>query len=247
MIEALSFLTVAGRGRSPSPAAVAWFPVAGALIGLAVGGAWWGAGELWSPAVAAAVVVGVDLALTGLLHLDGLADSADGLLPHMERERRFAVMAEPAVGAFALGVVPTVLLLRWSAFASLDEDAVLIAGLWCAARTVMAVGLTTLPYVGAGLASAFLPAEDEDPAAVTARRSAVALGTATTGGLLALVILVVGPEGPASGAAAFAGAVVAGLAVLEVARRRIGGFTGDVLGAAGIVAETVGLLTVAAW
>jgi adenosylcobinamide-GDP ribazoletransferase len=245
VIEALSFLTVAGRGRAPTPAAVAWFPVAGAVVGLAVGGSWWAAGEIWSPGVAAVVAVAVDLALTGLLHVDGLADSADGLLPHLPQERRLEVMAEPTVGAFALSVVPVVLLLRWSALASLEPDALFVAGLWCASRTLMAVGLTVLPYVGGGLAAGFLPSEEEDQASATSRRATVAMGTAVSGGLLALVLLLVGVGWP--GAFGFALAVVAGLAVLELARVRVGGCTGDVLGAAGVVAETVGLLVVAAW
>lgn len=251
MIEALGFLTVLGRGRSPSPGAVAWFPMAGAVVGFAVGFAWWAGGEVWSPAVGAAVAVAVDLALTGLLHLDGLADSADGLLPHLPRERRLAVMAEPTVGAFALGVVPTVLLLRWAGLASLHPDVLVVAGLWCAARTVMAVALTTQPYArgtasgGGGLASAFLPTEDEDADAATSRRAVVAMGTATSGGLLSMVLLLVGAGW--AGAFAFAGAFAAGIGVVELGRRRLGGFTGDVLGAAGIVAETVGLLVAAAW
>ena len=245
MIEALSFLTVAGRGRAPTPAAVAWFPLAGAAVGLVVGASWWVAGEIWSPAVAAAVAVAVDLAVTGLLHLDGLADSADGLLPHLPRERRLEVMAEPTVGAFALGVVPVVLLLRWSALTSLDPDVLLITGLWCLSRTLMAVAMTTLPYVGRGLATSFVPTEEEDPSAATSRRATVAMGTAMTGGLFALALLLVGAGW--AGAVAFAGAVVFGVAVLELARTRVGGFTGDVLGATGLVAETVGLLVAAAW
>jgi adenosylcobinamide-GDP ribazoletransferase len=245
VIEALSFLTVAGRGRAPTPAAVAWFPLAGLAVGLVVGTSWWAAGEIWSPAVAAAIALAVDVAVTGLLHVDGLADSADGLLPHLPRERRLEVMADPAVGAFALGVVPVVLLLRWAALASLEPDILLLAGLWCVSRTLMAVAMTVLPYVGRGLATAFVPSEDEDPMASLSRRSTVAMGTATTGGLLALAVLLVGAGW--AGAVAFTGAIVLGLAVLELARSRLGGFTGDVLGAAGLVAETVGLLVAAAW
>ncbi|HJR24158.1 MAG TPA: adenosylcobinamide-GDP ribazoletransferase [Acidimicrobiales bacterium] len=245
MIEALGFLTITGRARRPSPAAVSWFPLAGTVVGLAVGTSWWVAGEIWSPAVAAAVVVAVDLALTGLLHLDGLADSADGLLPHLSRERRLAVMAEPTVGAFALGVVPVVLLLRWAALASLEPDVLLVAGLWCASRTLMAVALSVLPYARAegGLASAFLGA-DADGADLRTP-GPVALATALIGGNLALVLVALGSSW--AGAFGFAAAVVAGLLVLELARVRLGGHTGDVLGATGLVAETAGLLVAAAW
>ena len=81
MRAALAFLTPLGGARNPTPRALPWFPVIGALIGLGVGGAWWGAGEVFPPAVAAGVAIVVGLALTGMLHIDGLADSADGLLP----------------------------------------------------------------------------------------------------------------------------------------------------------------------
>ncbi len=239
MIAALGFLTVVGRAQRPNEETVQWFAPAGALVGLAVGASWWVAGEIWSPAIAAAVVLAVDLALTGMLHLDGLADSADGLLPHLPRERRLEVMAEPTVGAFALGVVPVVLLLRWAALASIAPNVLLLGGLWCASRTLMAVGIGALPYARGegGLASAFAGA-------------AHPLAVALRGGNLAILLVVlagIGSLGMVASVAGFAAAVVAGLAVLSLGRRRLGGYTGDVLGAAGMVAETVGLLTVAAW
>jgi adenosylcobinamide-GDP ribazoletransferase len=235
VIGALSFFTVLGRGRPPGPGDVVWFPVVGLLVGAVVGGAWWGAGELWPPVVAAALVVVVDLALTGMLHLDGLADSADGLLPHMDRERRLAVMRQPDVGAFGVGAVVGVLLLRFAAFASMVPDAGLVAGLWCAGRTVMAVGLTSLPYArsGGGLASAFGGRRSWAPVLVLGAVGSVAAAVA-------------GDQ--VQGAVAVAVAALGGAAVLAVGRARLGGYTGDVLGAAGLVAETVGLLAAsAAW
>src|SRR5438270_6425182 len=144
--QALAFLTPVGGAAVPSPEALPWFPVVGGGIGAALGGVWWIAGELWPPLVAAAVVVAADLALTGLLHLDGLADSADALLPHLTRDQRLDVMAAPDVGAFGVGVAATALLLRWSALAVLRPDPALLAGLWCGSRTLMATVVTTVPY-----------------------------------------------------------------------------------------------------
>lgn len=221
--QAIAFLTPVGGAATPSPKALPWFPVVGAGIGAALGGVWWVAGELWPPVVAAAVVVAADLALTGLLHLDGLADSADGLLPHLPRERRLDVMAAPDVGAFGVGVAGAVLLLRWSALAVLRPDPALLAGLWCGSRTLMATVATTVPYArDEGLATAFL------------------------GGPLTWPIAVVGAviAGVLAGVAAVG--VLAGLLVVALAKRRVGGFTGDVLGAAGVVGETAGLLVAAA-
>lgn len=225
MKAAFAFLTVLGRATAPHARAVAWFPVVGAITGAGVGLVWWGAGEWWSPAVAAALAVTVDLALTGMLHLDGLADAADGLLPPLPRERRFAAMAAPDTGAFALGVVAAVVLLRFATLASVVDpgarDVATVVALWAAARACMAVTMGTVPYVGRGVASGFA-------------------GSGKVFPLLALVAaLVVHAGAVAACTAAFA-------LVVLFARRRIGGFTGDVLGAAGMVGETVGLLVLSA-
>jgi adenosylcobinamide-GDP ribazoletransferase len=229
---ALSFLTSVGRGRQPGPRTLDWFPLAGALIGLGLGAVWWGAARVWSAQLAAALVVVADLAVTGLLHFDGLVDSADGLLPHLDRERRLAVMSSPEVGAFGVGVGVVVVLLRWAALSAIRPSVILLVALWCLSRTGMAIVVRTQPYArsGGGLVSAF---------AGTPRWAPLILGVAVSLGLAYAWRL---PAGAVSTAAA----VVAGGAVVLLARRRIGGFTGDVLGAAGIVAETAGLIVAAA-
>ena len=237
MRAALAFLTPLGGARAPSPAALRWFPAVGLLVGLAVGLAWRGATELWAPAVAAALAVSADLALTGMLHVDGLADSADGLLPHLgppaqARPRRLEIMAEPTVGAFGVTVVVATLLLRWAALSSMAADVWLVCGLWVLSRSLMAAVLTSVPYAReGGLAGAFLGAPG----------GAVA---AAAGGLVAAVLVIAGVGLPA--VAVVAAALAAGAGVVVLAVRRLGGFTGDVLGAAGVVAETVGLVVASA-
>src|SRR5262249_21353492 len=149
------------RARPPTRQAAVWFGPAGALIGAVLGALWWGTTNVWPAPVAAAIVVAADLAITGLLHVDGLADSADGLLPHLDRERRLAVMATPDVGAFGVAVVAAVLLLRVTALTAIDPQGwraiALLAAFWCAARASMAVTMTMVPYArDAGLASSFL-------------------------------------------------------------------------------------------
>jgi adenosylcobinamide-GDP ribazoletransferase len=233
VIEALGFLTVLGRAERPTPATLRWFPLAGLVIGLAVGAAWWVAGEAWSAGVAAALAVLVDLGLTGLLHLDGLADSADGLLPHLPRERRLGVMGEPTIGAFAVAAVVAVLLLRWSALASHAPDLLLLGALWCASRTLMAAAVSTIPYARAegGLVTTFQGDGDGWVLGALGGAGALVAGTLADG---------------FGGLVAVAGALVAGVGVLAFGRRQLGGYTGDVLGAAGVVAETIGLVIAAA-
>ena len=231
MRAALGFLTVVGGATPQDDRAPAWFGVIGALVGLAVGGAWWAAGELWPPLLAAVIAVGVDAALTGFLHLDGLADTADGLLPPVDRARRLAIMATPDIGAFGVAALVVVLVARVAALATLAPEVALVAGLWAATRAGMALTMALVPYARArGIATAFA-GRSAAPAAATA--------------VVALAVVVValggwaGPVTAAAAAAAFA-------AVVALAARRIGGYTGDVLGAAGVVAETVGLVVAAA-
>ncbi|HSH23156.1 MAG TPA: adenosylcobinamide-GDP ribazoletransferase, partial [Acidimicrobiales bacterium] len=158
MLAALAFLTAVGRPTPPTPTALSWFPVVGAAIGLTVGATWWVVAQVWPPLVAGTVVVTVDLALTGALHLDGLADSADGLLAHgLDPGRRLDVMAEPAVGAFGVAVVVMTLLVRTAALAMLAPAPLLVGALWSASRTAMAVVALSLPYARpGGLAAPFL-------------------------------------------------------------------------------------------
>ena len=229
MRRALSFLTPVGGAVAPSPSALAWFPVVGAMLGLVLGGVWWLADRLWVAPVAAAVVVAADLALTGMLHFDGLVDSADGLLPPLERGRRLEVMADPAAGAFGVGVAVVVLLLRWASLAALAPAPWLLAALWSGSRLVMAGVAQSVPYARpGGLAGAFLEGGRRRlPAGVL---------------LVGVLALLAGGDGLV-GVVALA-VVAAGVVALAV--RRLGGFTGDVLGAAGVVGETAGLLAAAA-
>ncbi len=230
MRRAVAFLTVFGGAAAPSAATLSWFPVVGAGMGLALGGIWWAAEVLWAAPVAAALVVGADLALTGMLHFDGLVDSADGLLPPLEPARRLEVMADPAAGAFGVGVAVVVLLLRWASLATLAPSPVLLGALWCASRLAMAQFARTVPYARpGGLAGAFLDGGG--------RRLPV-------GGVVLGAVLVAFGAGDAAVGVAVLG--LAAAAVMALAVRRLGGFTGDVLGAAGMVGETAGLLAAAA-
>jgi adenosylcobinamide-GDP ribazoletransferase len=237
MRSAFAFLTVLGGHAPPSRRAPAWFAVVGAALGLAVGALWWAAAEVWPPGVAAVVAVAAGAGLTGMLHLDGLADAADGLLPPLPRARRLEVMATPDVGAF--GVVALVLVLgaQVAALAGLAPDPVLLAGLMASSRAAMAVTLGVVPYARGpgGLAAAFGAVRTEGRRAVP---------WAVAAGLGAGVLAVVVPWGW-PGVAVAVGLVAGFQAVVLLAVRRLGGYTGDVLGAAGVVGETVALMVAA--
>lgn len=242
MRSAFAFLTPFGRSSTPTPSTLAWFPTVGGVVGLAVGVVWWLSARAWPPLVAGALAVVADLALTGFLHFDGVADAADGLLAPMTKERRLAAMADPAIGAFGALAVGAVLLVRWSSLAAQLPAPLVVAGLWCASRTAMAVVTLTMPYARpGGLAEAFVHREagDDTGDERTLIASAVVAGAVASVGLVVLARGVAGLAALGAELAAFA-------AVVLLARRRLGGFTGDVLGAAGVVGETIGLLILAA-
>ena len=231
MCQAFAFLTVLGRSTTPTPRALPWFPVVGLLLGATVGGSWWLFTKMFPPTVAAALAIGVDLALTGMLHLDGLVDSADGLLPHLSRDRRLEVMRTPDAGAFGVGVAIVVLLLRVACLSSMSPELLVVAGVWCASRAMVAVAPARLRYArDSGLATVFtggpggwLPLTALIPATILA---AIAIGW--------------------PGFATVAATIVSAVVVLAFARVRIGGFTGDVLGASILVGETAGLVVASA-
>jgi len=237
--RALAFLTPlpVGTNEPPDRRTFAWFPVVGALIGLTLGTVWWLAERWWPPAVAAGLVVVADLALTGMLHIDGLIDSADGLLPHLGpdgpdgRERRLEVMAQPDIGAFGVAIAIAVTGLRFAALASMAPSVLLLAGVWAASRSSMAVIGGVLPYARAHGLGSGLQAAAWKPIGLYGLIGSVSLGALTGSRLNEVAVATV-----------FLGAG----AVALFAKRRIGGYTGDVLGAAAVIGETVALVIASA-
>lgn len=232
MRSAVAFLTAVGGSREPDARTLDWFGVVGAGLGAVLGLIWWSTERAWTPGIAAAIVVLADLGLTGMLHFDGLLDSADGLLPPMDRLRRLEVMASPETGAFAVGAGVAVLLLRWAALSAVKPTLLLLAGLWCVSRTGMAAAARYLRYARpeGGLATAL---------AGNARPWTLVIGAA---GALGLAVA----WRPLAGSVAVLSALAIGGLVLWIAHKRIGGYTGDVLGAFGVIAETAGLVVAAA-
>jgi adenosylcobinamide-GDP ribazoletransferase len=234
MAEAVALLTPIGGARPLSSRAVPWFAVVGALIGLAVGGVWWGANELWPPLVAAAITVVADVALTGMLHIDGLADSADGLLPHADRQRRLAIMDEPATGAFGVTAVVVVVALELAALTSMDIDVLLVVAVWATARFAAAIAVATIP-------TAQRSGADRGMGELVAGAS-----TRTIVATAAPLLLVLAVDANLAKLAACVAVPIGAVGVLWLARRRLGGVTGDVLGAMIVVGQTAGLLMGAA-
>jgi adenosylcobinamide-GDP ribazoletransferase len=184
------------------------------------------------PAALVAVLAG--LALTGALHEDGLADTADGFFGGHDREQRLAIMSDSRHGTFGVLAIVLSVLLRAAALAEIGE--VVQVGL--ALIAAHAASRAALPLAMRILA----PARAEGLGAAAGRpRLPLAVTALVIGTVLALAAL-----GPWRGALAIAlsGSALLGSGVM--AQRRIGGYTGDVLGAFQQVAEIVMLLTAAA-
>src|SRR5215216_473456 len=114
-----------------------WYPFVGLVIGALTWLAWKGTIFAFPPLIGGVLTLMVWAALTGGLHLDGLADCCDGLLASTTVERRLEIMKDPHVGAFGVIGLILVLLLKASALASLSSASsfgILLAGSfgrWC--------------------------------------------------------------------------------------------------------------------
>jgi adenosylcobinamide-GDP ribazoletransferase len=216
-------------------ARAAWaYPVAGAVIGLIAAGMGWIAFALgMGPNLAAAAVL-VTLALTtGAMHEDGLADTADGLWGGDTPERRLQIMGDSRIGAYGVLALILITLARWSALATIFATGSVFAPVVAAAalsRVPMVVLMQALPRVRAGGLS------DQ----VGAPGGSAVWGAVVVGAVIGFMLL-----GGAIFAAVFAMVTAAGF-LAHVASARIGGQTGDILGASQQLCEVAVLAAIIA-
>jgi adenosylcobinamide-GDP ribazoletransferase len=222
---AASFLTLLPLGARDGPAAGAlvraapFFPLVGAALGAAIGAAAIGLSAALPALLAGLLAVALELILTGALHVDGLADSADALGAR-SRERALAIMRDHALGAYGASALALDLLVKAAALGALAESRALapIVAVLALSRAAPLPLARLLVYARQGEGTGRLLAERAATGSVLAGAgSATAIAVAAVGlDALALLLCAV--------------AVTAAVGVL--ARRRIGGVTGDVMGAA---------------
>lgn len=239
---AVRFLTVLpwpGAPETPGPAdfakAVARFPFVGLVVGVLlvlIDGA---LGLFFPLPVRSVGVVAALALLSGGLHLDGLADWADGMGGGDSPESRLRIMKDSSCGPMGAAAISLVLLVKYTALISLPGpgrwQALLVAPVL--ARATMAVLLAFLPYArpGGGTGAAF--AQTVSPGE----------GYAAVGWALALCVVLGGLGGLI--AALGAAALTAGLR--HLLRVKLGGGTGDAYGAGGELGEGLSLALCAAW
>jgi adenosylcobinamide-GDP ribazoletransferase len=239
-VAALAFLTripvgrwVALGGGDVARGSVL-FPVVGAGIGALVALTVTGLDARLTVLLAAALAVAVEALLTGAIHFDAVADSADAL-GAPSPERALEIMREPAIGAFGATALLLDVAVKVAALAAVatGPDAVLaVAAAYGLGRTAPLVLGWALPYARAegGSGSLFTGGTGE-----VSRALGAGIG-------VGLAVALLGSRG-----LVLVGAVALTLAVVGfAAQRRLGGVTGDVLGAATELATTAALVAAVA-
>lgn len=199
-----------------------YMPAAGGLIGLSVAVVHLGVARIFDPILAALLSTAAGLLLTGCLHEDGFADVCDGLGGGRTRAAALEIMRDSRLGAYGvvgLGVMLALKVLTLGAMPVGVAAMALVAG-HTTSRASLVLVIATSHYArseGAGKPVA---------GAMRARDLGLALGT---GGLALGLLLPV--AGPLASAAGFAGLVLGHLAMRARFERRLGGYTGDCLGA----------------
>lgn len=210
------------------------FPIVGLIVGVImclVGALAMGIGL--NAQITAALVIAAAILATGAMHEDGLADCVDGFWGGYAPERRLEIMKDSQIGTYGVLALIVMFILRWGAVVSLTTGAfhwgALIA---CAvlSRAMMPLIMSTQPHARTqGLAQS-VGTPNKKTALIGLMIGAVL--TIICVGLSAITLLIVG--------------LAVSLGIAKLAKAKIGGQTGDILGATQILSETAMLITMAA-
>lgn len=255
---ALTFMTriptwrVVAHDVSDLPASATYFPLVGLVVGGAGAGVWWLASSIWSPWVAVLLSMVTTIRLTGAFHEDALADSLDGFGGGWTREQVLRIMKDSRVGSYALVgvcmalILKAALLVDLAALPPLDRGemlpawptvvvALLVAHMLGRTSSVALIG--TLRYVRSDEPSTRESAGRPFVGGMSRIRAAVAL--------LAAVLLCFALLGNRAWPVLLAVVVTTALAA-RYFHSRLGGITGDALGATNQVVELMVYLVFAA-
>lgn len=208
------------------------FPVAGLIVGLIAGCVWGVALQFVGSGIAAGLALATGILLTGALHEDGLADTCDGIGGGATRERALEIMRDSRIGAFgAIGLVFSIGL-RWTALAVLTP--------WAGFAALIAVHVIGRTMIVAALAATEYAREDG-----TARGVAGGVDPGEAAIAFGLMFILVCMFAGWAGFYAICLGGLAGALTIAFLVRKLGGYTGDGLGAVEQVTEIAALVTLA--
>ncbi|HKN15252.1 MAG TPA: adenosylcobinamide-GDP ribazoletransferase [Candidatus Binatus sp.] len=237
---AISFLTILPvidqhpASDDTVAASFAWFPIVGFLIGLALAGEDWLLAHFFAQVIRSVLIIVSLTVVTGAVHLDGLADTADALGGGRDRERALDILRDSRVGTFGASAIFFDLTLKILALSTLAGhrrySALIVAPML--ARWAMLLVATGLPYLrSSGSGATLLSGEIS-----STRTAVVAVFTLA-------VMLMLGALRTTALATAAAIAIVFAMRLFY--RRWLGGVTGDSIGACGELVEIAVLVTIA--
>lgn len=235
-IRTLTILPAPGNTGGNMASSLPWFPLVGGAIGAILLGLMLLIDKLapghWPGGAAAAVLI-TGIILTGALHLDGLADWADGFGGGRDREKTLAIMKDSSIGAFGAVALISILLLKWVALSRLAASGthVWIIAACVISRTMMVELAVWLPYARqeGGIGATIVEGAKRWHRAFALL---IALGA---------LIAIAG----AAGAQALAVGWLLCRGFGYLCKQRVGGITGDLLGAGGELVETLILVLAA--
>lgn len=213
--------------------AARYFPLAGVLIGAIAGVVFFLASAVLSSTVAAGLAVVAAIAITGALHEDGLADTCDGLGGGQDSEKMLDIMRDSRIGTYgSIGLIMSIGL-RWIALSDLNaaNGLVVLVVAHSVSRSMLPPVLTSTNYARSqGLALSIAGGVRSSEALVAVL---LALAVAMTAGLM-------------PGLIAMAVSIVAAVSMFAIVMRRLGGYTGDTLGAIQQISEIAILIALGA-
>jgi adenosylcobinamide-GDP ribazoletransferase len=241
----LPFRSAASRSEPHSLAnfsrAVRMVPVAGGLVGALAAIAMAAASRLgFPPLLAAPLAICVLVLLGGSMHEDGLADCADGFFGGATRERKLETMRDSRIGTFGAVALVLSLYLRAASLALIADESVSVAG-------AVLIGAAALSRAASLIPLALLPPARGDGAGFAAGKpERAALAVAACLAVVFALAPVVAGASLARSLVGIAAATGAAYAIVLLARKQIGGQTGDVAGAAQQLSEIAYYLAFAA-